>query len=229
MAVHAYNNQTWYVSQLIFVLPAIVFLMSACKNIYKYYICWAVPIFLYTYAHSTYGSIVAFNNTTCLIRGISGIMLGSALYYIIEYFRGKSCQITEVKKKYNFLRTFFMWCCLAFLLVSHFFASFEDASAGYIFVVFIMLFATLYEENDCLKKGMLYNFFLHLGKLSLPVFCIHTALMETVQLLIPQRSILFKLSVSVLLVIAISEILLAAVNKFSTRKKFLYKLRNGMI
>jgi len=62
-------------------------LLIKCKNVYHYYICWTVPVISYAIILLLYGTIPNVNFESSLLRGIAGLMLGSAAYYFVPFVK----------------------------------------------------------------------------------------------------------------------------------------------
>lgn len=194
---NVYSGQLWYMGVLALALPVSLLLMTHFHKLYQHLLCWSVPILSYTVAIVRYGSIVAFNPITCLIRGISGVCLGSALFYMGEHLQCKINEPARMAAKVT------KYICLIFILVSQYYWDFYSSAAGYILVVFLMIFAACCSPAP--TGGEVAERF---GQLSMPIYCLHNAVMEAVWLCVPDYSMGLRFGISLIVVCALSIILL---------------------
>jgi len=213
-AINVFNGQLWYVSEILYVLPLVILLLIKCKKVYQYYICWIVPILAYAISLHLYGTIPNVGFIASLNRGIGGLMLGSAVYYLVCFLKS-SYPIARRKRVFTVIGQL----CLLFIALSQIWWSYWDASVEAIFLVIVLIASAFLSEGAFFHSEGCKKLCDHLGRLSMPIFCIHTAVMEFIQLLFPQLSLRIKFGISVFTILICAEILMKCFDSFRHARK----------
>jgi len=82
-----------------------------------------------------------------------------------------------------------------------------DTSPEAVFLMMFLLIIAFLSEDPLFSSELLKKISRHLGKLSMPIFCVHTAVMECVQLIIPEPRLSVKFEISMFVIILLAEIL----------------------
>lgn len=208
---YGFNAPIWYVTVIILFLPLIIMLMVKAKNIYKNYLCWFLPIILYGINVEFTGKACAWNVSIYeYFRGIAGMMAGTFIYYLSESPRIQAINSNKSKK----ILCRFISCLMfiAYLWITiRFRGGGIDISGAVTLVTWFVACSVLFVKENIVNSSIIYNICIHLGKLSMPIFCIHHPIEQLVQQYIPQVSYNKKLILCIILSIIISEIVIAVI------------------
>ena len=178
ISLNAYRcTQLWFLSCMLIALPVVMYLSVKCNDVFKGYLVWFLPFMLLGYMGFKWTSIFAWGAHGAIlyggtVRAIADLLLGGAAYYAVG----------AISKKFNpgvFLRIIFTLCEILLLAFTVFSCHRSELTVyDQIFVTMIiwtMLVITLsgisYSGN--LFSGLLSPVWSFLGKISMPVFCLH--------------------------------------------------------
>lgn len=209
------NSPLWYLSVILIALPVIIYLAVRFEDVFDNYLCIFLPLLLHGYLINIYGSVGSFGTYngifyTGVIRGFADILLGCFAYKLSGIIKEK------IKDKNIYLTVF--------ELVSYVFViyTFNTSVDGYTYEFAILLLAvaisiSLSEKTyTSLLDGKVFN---HLGKLSVPIYCIHWPLYKFVSEFSKGQTYVLRFVLVLALCICISEGMIYLVD----RKK--YKLK----
>lgn len=206
-----FNNPLWYISQLFFFLPFIIYLLIKWPKYYKY-LSFLLPPFLYIYILKSCGTLCIWKQSSfLLIRSLTALLLGSNIYFICLY-------LNKYYEKYYFFQKlidifkYLSWLLLLYLIIFasdlHLYHSLEIIILAYFCNILLLLSkSTLFVNID-------NNIVRFIGTLSLPVYCLHFPLMQIVQI------IFFILTFKLKLILSTSLTLLSA---YYFIKRYTYK------
>ena len=212
-ASYAYDPPLWYVTYLLLFLPLLIILMTKVEKIYKYFLCWFVPIMFFSLDIIYMNKIAIWEGGIFqVLRGTADLIMGSALFFVINYYKRDN---NIPQKTVRILSTVGF---LGFVWITVFFRNGGvDISAeilGYLFIVMVLI---LLNNRNYIDNYFVYSICIHMGKLSLPIYCLHFPIQEWIQMLMPSKSYWWKLGMSILCSILISEIMIVICEK--SRKK----------
>lgn len=210
---YTYDPPLWYITHLILFLPLIIILMVKNEKIYKYFLCWFVPIMFFSLDMIYMNKIAIWEGGIFqVLRGTADLIMGSALFFVINYYKRDN---NIPQKTVRILSTVGF---LGFVWITVFFRNGGvDISAeilGYLFIVMVLI---LLNNRNYIDNYFVYSICIHMGKLSLPIYCLHFPIQEWIQMLMPSKSYWWKLGMSILCSILISEIMIVICEK--SRKK----------
>lgn len=218
---YIYNPPLWYITYLILFLPLLIILLSKYKEIYKYFLVWFLPIMLYSLDMDYVNKIAIWEGGIFQVfRGVSGLLVGSLLFFLTDYYK-KNNHIP--KRLFRLLSIigfgYFVWITI-FLKDGGI-----EISAGIIGYLFVIMFFMLMCDENYIENKYIYSICIHLGKLALPIYCIHFPIQEWIQTLYPEKNYLWKLKVAIFVTIILAELLIIigkSSKKLKSNRKFLW-------
>lgn len=203
------NTPLWYLSVILIALPLVMYLVIKCKDLFTHYLAWLLPLLLHAFLIQKYGSIGNWGEYSTIaysgvIRGIADLMLGCFVYEM---------SISLGKKK----KTMPAWVWTVVEAVLYIFAiyTFNTNVDGYTYEFAVLcvaggLIITLSEvsASKCIKG----SFFTHLGKLSLPIYCLHWPVYRFMTLYLPNLSYVWAVVLALAVCIGLSEIIMLLLN-----------------
>ena len=216
---YTYDPPLWYITHLILFLPLIIILMVKNEKIYKYFLCWFIPIMLYALCMDYMKKIAIWEGGIFqCFRGIAGLTVGSALFYMTRYY----------KEKDDFPKMLFRIASvigfIGFIFITVFFRNGGiDISAEIIAYLIIVMFFTLMNDENYIKNKHIYSICIHLGELALPIYCIHYPIQDWIQRLFPLNGYWLKLGMSIVWSVMISELKLLVCKKWGEQKRIVQK------
>lgn len=171
-----YDATLWYIGEIVLALPILVVFIVKIPDIFKYVLCWLIPVYLYYQIFLNYGYVQVWGEgvqKVCFYRGLAAMSLGMGAYYVYSYFKEtKARKLTYIDVKV-FLYSLQV-ICLALLIYS----AFVGRGARYN-VEIILAEAALVVSSMLTSDGPLFNivpvrkFALLLGKMSMPIYCLN--------------------------------------------------------
>ena len=87
-ASYVYDPPLWYVTYLLLFLPLLIILMTKVEKIYKYFLCWFVPIMFFSLDMIYMNKIAIWEGGIFqVLRGAADLIMGSALFFVINYYK----------------------------------------------------------------------------------------------------------------------------------------------
>lgn len=201
-----FNPPLWYITCILMFLPVIIILIRKFQGTYICIFSWLVPILLYAFCMDCVGKTAIWEGGVLqYCRGIADMLLGTLIYYITLYLKEKFD-----KKSLKFMRTVSYVLFLIFVVATIYFPNggIELSSEITLYTFFMLIFMLADSENS-IKSDTICNIVsIHLGKLSLPIYCIHYPIETIIQDNFPFMPYNAKLLLSIIITILISEIIL---------------------
>lgn len=197
------NSPLWYLSALLLTLPLLILIMTKYAKLYTYYLCWIIPIILYSFMQTTNGTMSYWGTDSwqiavfCFARAISALMIGSIVFYLSRYLK----QI-KINRFVAMLSTPIELLCLIILVTLAFVTDgiyCTMFSILLIVIIFICSFSGL-----SLTSRINNRFFNYLGTLSLPIYCIHRPIEAMIQYYMPFTYYIHKLLITFPIVLILS-------------------------
>lgn len=212
----------WFIGDLVLVLPLIIMLMVKNKDLYKNWLCYFAPIIIYSVLVTKHQGIVIWTDNfgtfiSLLCRTVAGLCLGSAVYYISNKVECITCLKSEKRKakSYKFIKWFGLgvWLIvdLIILLPDNFNSAlpfYSNMPIPYIGLWFIAL-TCIVTVSETYRRNTIYNIVMHLGKLSMPIYCIHLVILKYIQCIFTDLTLWMKCMLAILGCLLCAEILLA--------------------
>ena len=161
-----YNGVLWYLSAMLITLPIILFVARRFPSLFKEYLVWVVPIFLYGCIVRKYGTLRTTQWLFSNLRAIAGLLLGCNIYYFLQFL--KKVPFSAVGKT-----TLTIFEALLFVLIILFCTvrSFEKTYLDVFCVLLMYLFAIIALSGKSWTNKFQGRVLTYLGKLSLPIYC----------------------------------------------------------
>lgn len=175
------NAPLWFLYAMLIALPIVSYLCIKCNDVFRHYLVWFIPpmiegwmqiVMLGPAPTVQYSGIVYCG----VIRAFGTIMLGGAVYYAAEYLNRKSEGLTATWRLLLTVVELGLLCYVVYRM------RVELDGYSCIFVLFIMaLMLTLMLSGISYTSMISGRIFEFLGKLSLPVYCIHWGVLQFVE------------------------------------------------
>lgn len=224
------NAPLWYLSATLVALPFVMYLMQRCGRIFKYLIAWLAPVLLNIWMVNIYGGALPWMNRVVVIdgsmvkhniflysgavRGFSSITLGCLVYYLSVALAKKDA---NRKISYALLFTLIELVLLAFV-----YFNVCRGVGGYtesitIFALAAMLVFTL--SGTTMTSWIHVKWFEWLGRISLPVYCMHWGVYRWVGAYLGMLSYGLKVGLTIVLSIIASVVLIVGVSLLGKKKR----------
>lgn len=169
------NPTLWYISALFVVLPIFIYIVIRLNDLIKTYVLTIVPFFLYGYLLINNGSINGWydagNSFFGLdMRALAGLMLGGAAYYAARYFA--KIKFTVIGKCILSFIEVLVWVSLAYVAIL------EDFQYTAYVVIAITTGIVISFSGNSLSGKLKNSFVDYLGSLSLPIYCLHSTVIN---------------------------------------------------
>ena len=211
------NAPMWYLSAILLVLPVIMTLAIKFRDIFKNYLVWILPAVLFGWTMNRFGKPLGWKVLigflySGTIRGFIGMMMGASIYYAARalsenrFFASKPLFTTAVEIAVMILFT----------------VRAIQGITGYrqIFLYYMTAVSlTLSFSGITYTSRISWRPFEFLGKLSLPVYCLHWGIYQWVAIVFPELGYLRAIAVTFLICVVISFLIMNLVKFFSDRLK----------
>lgn len=172
-----HNAPLWFISAMLIALPFVMYIAIKAKKAFSFFLSWLLPLVIYSYLIVNYGDIVAWISYTGIVytgvlRAFAGICLGCFGFSLVE-------KVSRCGKDMENLLTKILLTVLELALFALAIRNMYKGVNGYLslytlFSLFGMLMLTL--SGKTFTSKLQFPFFAFLGKLSMPMFCIHWAI-----------------------------------------------------
>ena len=165
------NTPLWYVSAMLFTLPLIIYLCLKTEDVFKHYIVWFVPVLIHGWMILHMGASWGWAETTPvgyagLLVAFSNLTTGFGIYLA-------SLRLSEKKFKVPAKILLTAAELTGIVLCFVFAASIPDAYTFETLLMFLAVSLTITLSGVSYTGKMHGRFFEWLGKLSLPIYCVH--------------------------------------------------------
>lgn len=218
------NFPVWYLSSLMIALPLVMYCYFINKDFFTSYMITIIPMLIYGWMNNTYHTIGVWHEWTgivhaAVIRAFADLLLG--------------CLIFKLSEKLNNLKiNAFGRIVLTFLEVGGFIAvcivaikprgGYSFQCAVYLMIISLSITFSRKSWTYRLKGKILSDFCRALGKLSIPVYCIHASVLKIVEHYFSMQSYLINVLYTFMLLFLMSyaiEILVDKIIPNSFREK----------
>ena len=160
----------WYLSSFLIVLPIFLFLIVCFERIFKYYLVWLLPLFIYGYMIQTFGTIVETTWWITNLRAFAGLLLGASLYYLSSFLQKFSFSMA-----FRYILSIFEIGLFVFVLTSTMVESWSWSPMDIFFISLLYLSLVLSFSSATCTAHFHNRIFDYLGKLSFIIYCLHPA------------------------------------------------------
>lgn len=203
------NTPLWYLSVILIALPIVVFLAIKAKDLFYAYLAWIIPLLLHGFLINKYGSVGNWGTYTGfaytgLVRGLADLMLGCFVFYLSTVIAGR-IKLPRI-----------VFTIIEIVLYIFVIYTFNTDVDGYTYEFAIIMLAlavaiSLSETSYTSEiKGKLWG---HLGKLSLPVYCLHWPVYRFISLINPSINYWAGVVIALVVCILLSEALMLLLNR----------------
>lgn len=163
------NSPLWYLSVLLLVLPLVMYIAIKFEDVFDNYLCWILPLVLHGLLIKLYGNIGNWGEYTgiaysAVFRGFADLLLGCAAYLLG----------VALYKKLTKLSVILTVAEIGMYLFAIYTFNTNVDGYTYEFSILILTVAVGISLSGTTYTSRLSGkFFEHLGKLSLPMYCLH--------------------------------------------------------
>lgn len=166
--VHFRNAPLWFLSAMLVALPILMYLAMRYEDVFTNYIIWFAPLFIEGWMVRTYGGALPWMDYHLLvcsgaIRGFASMMIGFAIYHA-------SIKLSEMNIN-KALASIAELITLVIIALNIFRGVNGYDEVATILLIAVMLTLALSEKT--ITSDIQISLFGYLGKISLPVYCIH--------------------------------------------------------
>lgn len=179
----SYIGWLWYLSAMIIALPVVLYLIKYHNNLFRHYFVWILPLFIYGYLVKTIESIRPSDWFQRDLRALAGLMMGASLVYVTRFI-GRYHISAKAKAILTVVE-------LSTVGAAFYYCKFVSLAKTPFDVVFVLL---IYVSLTIILSGKTWTSHLHgkvfsfLGKISLPIYCIHPLTYRVIRYFIPDAS-----------------------------------------
>ena len=167
---HMIAEELWYLSALLVALPVMLYLFIHFKERYSYWLVSFFPLLLHGFLIIRDGTIHGWHEQSMTffsldIRALAGLLIGGSVYYVSLWWK----KFTYTPFGTGLLTLTELGCFLSVVIIS------SKTSLPYdaLEILLFLLSLSLTFSGKTLTSRIQCRFFCFLGKLSLPVYCIH--------------------------------------------------------
>ena len=218
-ALNYRNAPMWYLSAMLIALPVVMFLCIRLCKLFRYVIVWLIPIVLQILMLNLFGGVLPWQQFAGpvnggYIRGISSILMGGAIYYASQYLR-RRCTDRE-RSGISVLLT----VAEIFLLIVFFICVAVGVSGPMelISLYIIGLVLTLTLSGITYTSGLRFKPATILGRLSLPIYCIHWGIYRWVAAFFGYLDYRMAIALTFILCIITAAVLMFIIDRITLRK-----------
>lgn len=192
-----YTGVLWYLSAMLIAMPIVLYTARRFPGVFKEYLVWVLPLCLYGYILHQIGTIRTSDWMLSNLRAIAGLLLGCSIYYILRAV--EKVQFHSLGKT---LLTALELLLLALVLLFCTVRSFSKTYLDVFCVLLMYVFTVIGLSGKSWTSKIHGRFFTYLGKISLPIYCIHFNVMDMVKKFFPDFEMKYKLLIYTVLVFA---------------------------
>lgn len=164
--------ELWYLTVLIVAIPLMLYLVRCAYKKLGLGLVAVLPFMIYGYMIMKDGSIngwhegMGFYLTLCM-RGLAGLLLGGLIYYISEKIKGRRQETSALSGTILLLAEIGAFAGVAMI------ATLRESSFEMLSVILFIVSLSITFSGVTVTSKIHGGFFTVLGKLSLPIYCIH--------------------------------------------------------
>lgn len=242
-ALNYRNAPMWFLSSMLIALPIVMYLCLRMGKVFRYCLVWAVPICLQVFMLKVFGGVLPWQQfagpvSSGYIRGISSLLMGGGIYYVSEYIRNRynagytsGTADTAAKQarpdagygwKGNKSKAFWVFSILEVVLLIVFFGCVAVGVTGFyelaaLYVIEAMFMLSL--SGITYTSGLSLKCAGYLGRLSLPIYCIHWGIYRWVASFFGYLDYRAAMLLTLVLCLITAVLLVAVLNRLSLHKK----------
>ena len=207
LGIYAFNGPLWYVQGILLVLPFVLIILMKKQRLYKIYLCWIIPISMYSILIMWHGTLQWWTGTFetvvhCVFRSCAAMMLGSFTYFLVEYVNEKIKLNSMIVMLLRSLAYFMFSCTVLLAYFTNARAMAVECVVVFVLIIFLIMLTGKYQCMDIPKLRRKYELFIgYLGRLSLPIFCLHVPIMKWISHIWSDESFTYKMVLSIVVTI----------------------------
>ena len=215
------DTPLWFLSSMLIALPVVMYMYQKFTDVFKGWIMWFLSPILLCYMVHRWDSIFAWGSYGTFlyggtIRALADITLGFSAYFIVTYIRNKQL------KPNAFIKLLITVCEFLLLLFTVYschrdLAAYDEIFVTYIIWIMIILTLSGLSYTEHIGSGILSPVATFLGKISMPIYCIHWGTYQYVIKFIPGLTYINGLLINFAVCVLISVILMIIVNMFKKK------------
>lgn len=196
------NAPLWYLSALLMALPIMMYLASRFEDIFKGWIMWFIPPIVYCYLVTNYGGVAAYAQYSGIvysgvIRAFADLCIGASTFVVASWLQNKNGQ---KRKGMKILISFVEIAMLLYVLYS---CHRNLAEYDQIVVIYVMaLMLSVSFGNVSSLSGINGKIFDFLGRLSMPIYCLHWGVYKYLERFTPDMD--YWIGIIIVLVVSIA-------------------------
>ncbi len=216
------NSPMWYLSAMLIAMPLLLFIAVRFRDIFKHYLVWFIPPMLQGWMIVRFGGVLpwtffeGFLNSG-IIRGFCSMMMGGAIFYLARYLGRKIKAGTLTRVLLTILEVGLLG--IVIFEVVHGVSGYQEMAALYLIAgTLVLSFSTLTYTGSLGGE----KFFGFLGKLSMPIYCIHWGVYRVVSAaskFIPVKNYYALMGIAFAGTVIISVLMMLILAKAGKRKK----------
>lgn len=197
----------WYLSVLLIVLPVVLYMAIKIRDVYRNYLSYVLALGIYAFLIQKFNSIGTWGNyigvvDSGVLRGLAGIMLGTFAGYMSISIGSIGAKVRDVHRIILTIIELF-----GYIFSIYIFNSKVDGYT-YLFAILILTVSIIISLSEISYTARINLSFLeHLGKLSLPLYCLHWPVYKLIRLYGAGISYNLGLLLCLVICIVIAEIL----------------------
>lgn len=203
-----FNSPLWYLSALLLTLPLVIYLALKVSDVFCSYLVWFVPPLIHGWLILEFGGVGGWDRALLfgycgIIRAFGDLLLGCGIYLAAKWLAGKETG----KAGRLFLTIAEIALLIGCLALSRPLPDPYNAELAFFMLAVSLTITMSGKSYSGLMRG---GFWIWLGHLSLPVYCVHWGVMQMVQTLAaglsyPARAVLiFGISIAVSAVVLLA-------------------------
>lgn len=213
------NAPLWYLSAILIALPLVMYIAMKCEDLYKNYLIWFLPLFLQGWMVRTFGGAFPWMDYSGIVysgavRGFSSMTMGFGIYFTVKALTKKCMEISDGKRVMLTMAELLLFL-LMLLNIYRGIGGYDEVATIYVAAGMFVLSLSGLTYTSKLNAG----FFTYLGKLSIPVYCVHWGVYKWVSCYRCGTGYLAAVIVTIVISIAISAVLIAIVDRLNMGKR----------
>ncbi len=213
------NAPLWYLSATLIALPVVMYIAMKCEDLYKNYLIWFLPLFLQGWMVKTFGGAFPWMDYSGIVysgavRGFSSMTVGFGIYYASKAV-AKKIGTGSNKSKVMLTIAEITLLILTFLNIYRGIGGYDEIAAIYVVAGSL----TLALSGATYTRNLSTGFFAYLGRLSIPVYCVHWGIYKWVSCYRFGTGYLAAVLVTIAISVCLSAALLALVDRYEAKKE----------
>lgn len=212
------NGGLWYLSAMAVAMPCLIILMFKQRNFFRYIASWLLPLMFYTIIFAFNGNLIHWGKCwqfVYLMRAFAGLMIGALIFYLSRLIKP-----LNISRGLCQLLTLFEVLLFVGMIMLTYSSKCEVESISMI-LYFAISLCIAFSGKDVIKP-IAPKWFSYLGKISLPLYCLHAPIFRWVRILFTDVRGGMKILIGICSSLIIA-VIFSCVSSKITRKQFSYE------